>query len=247
MRLALASLLIAPTLTACLDGASGDLDNPVDPQIIGGVADSGDPAVGMLRAIHTFVGTNPTSYGGCTATMIASNVGITAAHCADGVFYDISFSSNPERFGLIAQGEYVPAQVIVHPSYTGDPTVGHDVAIVFLGGFAPGTPKTRAATPDAGGVVRAVGYGMDQFGNDGTGSGIKRYVDMPVLGVADHEIVAGVDGVSTCHGDSGGPILVGDQIVGTVSYGDSVDCHGSGHYMRLDDNLDFIHRYVPNF
>jgi secreted trypsin-like serine protease len=69
-------------------------------------------------------------------------------------------------------------------------------------------------------------------------------IDMTVNSVDDITFDAGFDGHGTCHGDSGGPALQNGVVVGTVSYGDTPDCHDTNHFARVDDNLDFITSYL---
>lgn len=244
----IASMFLAATMfTGCV---IGDEANPgeTDPEIIGGVTDSGDPAVGFLRSVVSFdLYGRPSGISICTATLIAPRVMLTAGHCAGSGLVDVSFSATPNLFGPMSTGEYMGASVLKNPAFRGDVFAGHDIAVVLLKQAVNVTPKRRGATPAIGSLVRAVGYGMSTFGHDGTGAGTKREVLMPVIDSSLHEIVAGTDGVGTCHGDSGGPIFAGDAIVGTTSYGDDADCHNSGHYTRIDDNLAFIHLYAPSF
>jgi V8-like Glu-specific endopeptidase len=207
--------------------------------IIGGSDDPGDPAVGMLRLILA-----NGSVGVCTATAIAPTVAVTAGHCAEGLAYDISFSAQPDVNAPLDSGNYiVVTQVIANPAYDGNPLDGHDVSIVLLSKAAPASVALGTA-PSVGAAVRAVGYGMNVFGQDGTGVGARRQIDISVDTVATHEIVAGDDGSSTCHGDSGGPIFdAAGALVATDSYGEP-NCHSPSHDMRIDDNLDFIDQFL---
>ena len=233
-------LALSLLLTGCLVGNGNDQSSS---DILGGTTDTGDGAVGMLRAWSADL-----SYAGCTATLIAPHLALTAGHCAQaGITFDISFAQQPDPNALPGQGGYLVGQAIANPAY--DPnnlaTNGHDVAVVLLGGTAPVAPVALGSAPAAGATVRAVGYGMDTFGSDGTGAGIRRQVGVAVDAVAAHEIVTGVAGIGTCHGDSGGPLFdASGALVATDSYGDTADCHGEGHDMRVDDNLDFINQYL---
>lgn len=218
-------------------------------KIIGGGTDSAHGSVGLLRSVVqlAFDGT-PYQVGGCTATLIGPRAMVTAAHCATDprLWNEVSFDVAPNIFAPHGAAGWISAALIVHPQYDGDTSHGHDVAVVLLNA-APERPVVPlAGTPPAGTTVTAVGYGMNVFGSDGAGSNQRRAVDISILGVAQHELTAGSEGQSTCHGDSGGPILAGGALVGTTSYGDSEDCHGSAHYMRIDDNIDFLRTYVPS-
>src|SRR5207249_1880907 len=114
----------------------------------------------------------------------------------------------------------------------GNPVDGHDVSIVKLSRAAPATVALGAA-PAVGAPVRAVGYGMNVPGQDGTGVGARRQIGVTVDSVSTHEIVIGADGQTTCHGDSGGPIFnASGALVATDSYGEA-NCHSPSHDMRV--------------
>jgi hypothetical protein len=87
---------------------------------------------------------------------------------------------------------------------------------------------------------------MNVFGQDGTGTGYKRTLTTAVSAVTAQDIQTGMEGASTCHGDSGGPVFDGaGALVATTSWGDP-DCHGSAHDMRVDDNLDFLNAFLSS-
>jgi V8-like Glu-specific endopeptidase len=233
MKIFLASLF----LTGCIVGSS---TGNSDTDIIGGSNDGGDPAVGLLRLLLPSGQT-----GFCTATAIAPTVAISAAHCAVGIAYDVSFLAQPNVNAALGGSGYIHAQLIPDPAYNGNPVDGHDVSVVLLTRSAPATVSLGAA-PAVGAPVRAVGYGMNVFGQDGTGLGVRRQVGVTVDSVSTHEIVIGFDGQTTCHGDSGGPIFdASGALVATDSYGDP-NCHSGSHDMRIDDSLDFIKQFLAS-
>jgi hypothetical protein len=235
------SPLLALLLGGCLVGGSNDTKTT---HIIGGTGDSGDPAVGLLRGFAA----GGTFASGCTATLIAPTMMLTAAHCATGaVQFDVSFDTTPDLTQPFGGTGWVLGTLRVDPAYDGNSMDGHDVAIVLLGQAVAAAPVALGATPVAGASVRAVGYGKDTFGpgTDPTGFGTKREITLAVDSVATHEIVIGADGESTCHGDSGGPVFdATGALVAVDSYGDTDDCHGASHDMRVDDNLAFIDPFV---
>jgi hypothetical protein len=159
---------------------------------------------------------------------------------------DVSFDAVPDMGAGHGAPGWIDAGIIAHPQYDGDPSHGHDIAVVLLAARPQRPLVPLAAPPPVGSTVTAVGYGMSVHGNDGSGVGQRRAVDMPLLGIGAHELVAGRDGQGTCHGDSGGPLFAGGALVGTTSYGDTVDCHDSNHFMRVDDNLAFLRLYSPS-
>lgn len=232
MKILLATLL----LSGCIVGGSnGDSDT----DIIGGSNDGSDPAVGLLRVVLP----GGAGTGFCTATAVSRTIAITAAHCADGIAYDISFAAQPNLSATLGTAGYIHAQVMADPAYDGNPVDGHDISVVLLAGSAPATVPLGAA-PAVGAPVRAVGYGMNVPGQNGVGVGVKRQVGVTVDSVATHEIVIGAAGHTTCHGDSGGPIFnAAGALVATDSYGDA-NCQSGSHDMRIDDSRDFINRFL---
>ncbi len=96
---AIAPLLVEPGACAPDDGQVGRELEP----IIGGLADSGDPAVVALT-----IGRSPT----CTGTLISSRVVMTAGHCVysrvpDGVFFGQA-TSGDGRTIPVATGYTIP-------------------------------------------------------------------------------------------------------------------------------------------
>ncbi len=247
MRLfSLCGLLAIPLLGACAAETVEPEARSAAP-IIGGTTDTGHPSVGLVRA-----------YGAdgsgqlCTGTLVAPRVVLTAGHCAyvgngRAVQADISYDAQPNIGVAVGTNGFTSGTIIPHPSYDGDPNVGHDVSVIVLS-TAPNAPVTSlGASPAAGSSITAVGYGRSSFGTGdqpGGGVGLKRMITIPVDAVTAHEFTAGSDGQGTCHGDSGGPELQGGAVVGVTSYGSTADCHGIGHYMRVDDNLSFLDAYV---
>jgi secreted trypsin-like serine protease len=244
----IAAVVVAiSSLTACTA-------EPVEPsgtsssKIIGGADAPGHPSVGLVRSVVSVaIDGTPMSVGGCTATLIAPSVMVTAAHCAGAhLWTEVSFDQAPSIFAPHGAEGWTSATMMVHPAYDGDTSHGHDIAVVLLVGQAGRPVSPLGGMPGVGATVTAVGYGMGVFGHDGTASNVRRSIDIPLLSVGVHEVIAGTEGRSTCHGDSGGPIFANGALVGTTSYGDDVDCHGSAHFMRIDDNVDFLRRFVPS-
>jgi hypothetical protein len=158
---------------------------------------------------------------------------------------DVTFDRAPANlFAPASSAGFINAFVLPDPQYNGDGTQGHDVSLVFLSQpITNVAPVPRGAVPAIGSLVTGVGYGANSFAQ--TGFGTKRKSDFAITAVNQHEVAAGNEGNNVCHGDSGGPILQNGVQVGVSSYVDTADCHGGGHFMRIEDSLDFIHTYVP--
>lgn len=200
---------------------------------------------------------------GCTGTLIAPNVVVTAGHCTS-VATRVFIGNNVNRKGEIIRVD----RAIQHPSYH----VQHhnDLMVLILEQDVNGvTPRQIANLQEIDSATsgRVVGFGnVDAWGT--TGYGIKRFVDLPVVSVscsgqtngqddAVHfgcdqglELVAGLPllGRDTCTGDSGGPIYVTSVnaewvLAGATSRAtDSAvhTCGDGGVYARLDIYVDWI-------
>jgi secreted trypsin-like serine protease len=243
--------LVALGLLGCGGGENVGNDRGA---IIGGTATSGDPAVVLLVSYPT----DHSVLATCTATLIAPDVLLTAAHCIDpathpghtyGVFAGPDASAYPDVDSLIPELEAV-SQVHPHPSYDPDPPFDADIGIALLADELDVTPLPIAREPlDAsivGSAARIVGYGQ-------TTSGIynvkKHEADTTVAGLFEETIQVGDETRHGCIGDSGGPALVVidgvETVVGADSYTDTVGCIDPAYYRRTDSYLAFIEGFAP--
>lgn len=167
----------------------------------------------------------------CTATLIAPNIALSAAHC----FVDtpvvttstIMLGANNVNVGV--------TKMVPHPDYVPESDTGtgrSDLAILFLEKTI-NLPivKLSSSIPTVGRRVVNVGYGLDGQGDDngsagarlvgnqliqsgyGTGRNSADYPDAIVT-------VAETNNQQSCPGDSGGPLFFADQLVGVLSGGD---------------------------
>lgn len=200
----------------------------------------------------------------CSGTLVAKNVVVTAAHCADVCLQKVFFGND-----ITGKGEEVViTNVYRHPDYN-PTTLSNDLAVAVLDRdvvYAP-RPMERKGDPFAPQVVRVVGFGSTQV--DGSGyAGIKRRADVPVRTwqcdrpIADCkygcrrdlEFSAAVPAAAarrdSCKGDSGGPAygFLGSWILcGAVSRktNNSVhECGDGGVYTRIQAYSDWI-KSVP--
>ncbi len=223
--------------------------------INGGQVERNYPAVGLLRFPSKNFG---------SGALITPTVVLTAAHVALG---------KPDTFffGTVAKGKSPNAATLrsvpvkewkTHPCYATplpDGCPGRlDVAVVHLAEpITDVTPMARydgdlrllwgLYNPFVGDVCVAVGFGahLEPDGKPGAWTaGVRRSARSWVESVEDNEVVVRwITGIATS-GDSGGPLLCGNKIVGTVR--GSADPSNKGvertreGYTRIDRVSDFV-------
>lgn len=177
------------------------------------------------------------SIGGCTATFVSDSTMVTAGHCV----------SPGGRISLRNRSKATSTKIIRNPRYTG---VGlQDTAIVL---FAPGTsqhwlPIQKQAVAQNDDVL-IVGYGCTLSSG---ASGKKRIGSNKIDRLSNGVIhlrrsttspEGGTD-ATLCPGDSGGPLLKGNTIVGIASYWDGGAGRSSGHAdLTNKANQDFLNQ-----
>jgi uncharacterized membrane protein YgcG len=245
---------------AALSGACAPLDPDPDlgrarGAIIGGSPTQGDPAVVMLVSYPP----DHTTFDTCTASVIAPDVLLTAAHCLDpathpgylfGVFTGADASAYQTANTLVPQLE--PAkEVHMHPGYDTTPPFTADIGVVVMKealGVEP-LPIQRAPLGDAivGSPARLVGYGQTKY-KEPNATKHEATTVVAALGKDDTVIVGDLERRS-CVGDSGGPALVKmdgvERIIGVDSYTELTGCLEPAHYRRPDVYIDFLDAYVP--
>lgn len=199
---------------------------------------------------------------GCSGTLIAPTVVISAGHCAS-VATRVYFGSNVKKKGKIVR----VAQAVRHPDYNG--TKHHDVLLLLLEKPATAAPRKLAATSAISKAKdgRAVGFGhIDPSGSFGYGT--KRQVDVPIASPScsgkvngkpdvgaygcdrNLEFVAGKPLLDrdSCSGDSGGPFYIKGSgsswlLAGATSRstkGAVRTCGDGGIYVRVDQYREWI-------
>jgi len=221
LGLALALAPVAPAATALNQ-----------PGIVGGHVAPPAAFAPMAAIVVRNVGTDAAGQT-CGGTVIAPYAVLTAAHCiteqppGQGTPAALMVVTGKQDLSLATGGEHLAIRAIVtHPGF--DPaTFDHDVAVLLLQTPSAATPATRPSAPPPGLGTTGTVYG---WGATDAGASLfpaqLQTVDLPILNMGDCTnatmICAGTGTVSVpapnvCVGDSGGPLLVNDVLIGITS------------------------------
>lgn len=214
-------------------------------EIVGGQTAGPD----QFRAVGSLSFTNGSQFFSfCSGTLIAPQIVLTAAHCIP-AREDLPFTrfildsvtvSNPNRVVEVEEA-------IAHPQFNGNNLgAGRDIAIIHLKepvNDIPPIPVNQDPVNDlVGRTFTAVGYGVTDF--EGPGGGVKRFVEMTLLGFDSQLIFYGNANSNVCQGDSGGPDLMeidGElRVIGVHSFVQAPFCHGESGSQRPDVHQAFI-------
>lgn len=215
----LLGLLVAVFFVGCDEAATPESNlESSQSAIINGDTETGWPAVGALTLWYPGYG-----YQGefCTATLIAPQWILTAAHCLteqegmsmdpDIVYFMVGNDARPDYQGNPTNGTLYDVDMFyIHPNY--DPNDAYteaDIGLVHLAQPITGVSTLPINTSYmgaswVGSELFYVGFGVTS-GTAQEGSGLKRSTYMPVESVGSNYYYSQFDGSGICFGDSGGP------------------------------------------
>ena len=186
-----------------------------------------------------------------------------------------AFVTLDSEFDYLAPDTLYPGQQHTHPNFGLSFPDTYDVGVVVLDGAGATVLGPGFDYPDLAPVgyldglakqrgqkdltLTAVGYGSYGFATKGVNyeplyDDIRRFAPVQFLnlngGYADgwnlkHSGNPGNGRGSTCHGDSGGPVMQGNLVVAITSFGIANQCAGNGYAFRAD--IAVTHQFVGQF
>jgi secreted trypsin-like serine protease len=202
--------------------------------------------------------------GHCTFTGDAATPSIPSQMTVIAGRHDLTATGTGEELGV--------AQIVRHPNYDANGSLSNDVALLRLTAATAAPPMQTATQASASAnvyttpanVPNTAGWGWTAVGDSTSGSTTLNETYIPLRNNGDcvtelaaigsfdpsNMVCAGASGpaTTTCHGDSGGPLIVfaGSTPVlwGVTSWGDERCADGIGAYARVAAFESFLAQAV---
>jgi hypothetical protein len=223
------------------------------PHAVGGAIFKGHPTTAYPAVVWIEIQNMDQTVGLCSGTLIAPTVVLTAGHC-------LAFDPVVVRVAIFADG--VDATILdaarweVHPEFDIDRLAVADVAALVLATPAVGVaPIPLVATrPRPRSIGTIIGFGDDAVG----GTGVKRAARVHLsrcprvvrrIGIAPGQLDGSLcwrprrHTQDTCHGDSGGPLLI-DGVLAGVTSGGFPECPGT---LSWDTSVVAVRAWIDDF
>jgi hypothetical protein len=237
----------------------------------------GEPDGGRHPNVGAFVATivNPQTGAtelvqGCSGTVVAPDVVLSAAHCFPQVdwilqiWFTLDEVIDANRDGLVDPGvELLSGTAVVHPQFNAFRPISnpYDLAVFRLDqpvGVAPAPLPAAGLLDDRAlrdATFVAVGYGLVRESNRKAFQGLSisgqrmmatQHLSSVTKAWVTFSMNLATGNAGTCYGDSGGPHFLGDVVVSVTSIGDA-PCKATDKTYRVDTPWarDFLAPYVP--
>lgn len=191
----------------------------------------------------------------CSATLIANDIAVTAAHCihdSDPAY--LGFSVNVTQPQLLPTSRKLAIKkAVYHPQYnpmTGAMTNLGDIGLIYFTDTLPTDYVAAEILPDNkklvnGQLVVVAGYGLNDYEKN-MGYGVLRKTTLTIddKDFSSTEILLDSSkGTSDCSGDSGGPLFVNQNgknyLLGADNWGDEF-CKQFSVYVKINTYTKWI-------
>lgn len=202
------------------------------------------------------------SSGHCSATRIAENWFITAAHCVDEYYQEIQMISGSENIRSPIAHIFLASQSICHGGYNGSANgYANDIALIRVASDQLSTlgdlpianygASFKALVPVNYETLDMAGWGLTSFGGQLSNQLLGATLTLESAGPAVINVTSRA-GAGPCIGDSGGPLFVTEEdgtrtVVGVLSVVEQNRttgqfCSGDykGRYTNLEGYRDWI-------
>lgn len=202
------------------------------------------------------------SSGHCSATRIAENWFITAAHCVDESYQEIQLISGSENIRSPMAHIFLASQSICHGGYNGSANgYANDIALIRVASeqlealgdlpIANYGVSSKALVPVNYETLDMAGWGLTSFGGQLSNQLLGATLTLESAGPAVINVTSRA-GAGPCIGDSGGPLFVTEEdgtrtVVGVLSVVEQNRttgqfCSGDykGRYTNLEGYRDWI-------